>query len=477
VNPRRWRSLGLLALTQLIFTLDTTIVNPALPTIQREFSLSPGGLAWVVNGYTLMAGGFLIVGGRAADLLGRRRVFITGMLLFAVASAASGLAVNGRMLVCARFGQGLGEALAGPAALSLLVLLFPDLRERTKAIFIWGSISTLGSTLGLVISGIVISELSWRWIFLVNLPAVAVVLVLLPRWIGSAAAVRSGAIDITGALLITGGMTLLSDGLIESSEHAWTSLSVLLPVASAVGLLATFTLSQLRIRDPLVPLRFFRSRTRISGNVATVFAAASFLGVFFTMTLYLQDVLHYSALKTGLAWLPFVLTILGGLAASQWILERLGLRIGLGLSYTISAVCLFSLSAITTHPHYASRMLPALAVMGFTQGVNFPGLQNSALYRLDDRDAGLGSAIQSTAQQLGGSLGLALLVSVALRHTAALVAHGVAPTVAKTAGYSLTLKLSAGLTLLGAVAVVLLFEHGPLIRTDDHGAPAITEGR
>jgi EmrB/QacA subfamily drug resistance transporter len=453
-----------------MFTLDTTVVNPALPTIQRGLGFSPAGLVWVINGYTLVAGGFVIVGGRASDLFGRRRMFVAGTILFALASAASGLAQDPGMLVGARFAQGLGEAIAAPAAVSLIVVLFPDARERARAIYVWGSLSTLGSAFGLTLGGLIVTELGWRWVFLVNLPLAAVTIIGLPRFVGPSSKSPSRSIDLTGALLITGGLTLFVDGFLEAADHAWTSTAVLPPLLVGVALIAAFAASQTRIREPLVPLRFFRSRTRTSANIATIFAAGSFLGIFFSLTLYYQDVLHFSPLQTGFAWVPFSVTVLIGLALSQRILQRLGVRNGLALSYGISAICLLVMSGITTHSDYFTVVLPALAVMGITQGVNFPGLQNSALRGLSGSDAGVGSAVQSSAQSLGGSLGLAVLVSFSLRHAAALRASGIGAAVASTAGDALVLRLSALLTLLGAVAVALLVEHVPLIR-DDQPAP------
>src|ERR1700728_446084 len=235
-DPRRWRAMALLALVQFMFALDMTIVNPALPTIAKDLSLGTSGLTWVVSGYTLMAGGFLIAGGRAADFLGRQRMFVTGTIVFALASAASGLAQDSAMLITARFAQGLGEAIAAPARLSRVVLLFTDPRERAKAVGAWGGIAGLGATLGVVISGIIVSEISWRWIFLVNIPVAAVVVFIVPRMVAESRADGQRRIDFPGAVLVTGGLTLVVDGLLNASSHSWGSSTVLVALLAGAAL-------------------------------------------------------------------------------------------------------------------------------------------------------------------------------------------------------------------------------------------------
>jgi EmrB/QacA subfamily drug resistance transporter len=465
-DPRRWTALALLALVQFMLALDGTIVNVALPTIKDDLGFSAHGLAWVVNGYTLVAGGFLIVGGRIADIVGRRRMFVVGTAIFAVASAVAGLAQSPGMLVGARFVQGLGEALASPAALSLVVLLFADPIERAKAIGAWGGITGLGATLGVVISGVIVDALSWRWIFLVNLPVAAVVLFVLPRMVQESRKAGSRSLDLTGALLVTGGLVLVADGLLNASAHGWGSTAVVLPLGAGVGLLMAFALSQARFRDPLVPASFFRNRTRVTANLASIFGAAAFLGMFFSVTLYMQDVLHYSPLKAGLAWGPFGLALLAGIAASMKVFPRFGVKNGLIFSYTTAAVGLLLISRIGPHTDYLGTLLPGMLVMAFAQGISFPGVQTSGLHQLGAQDAGLGAAVQNTSIQIGGSLGLAVPVTVALRHTAARVGEHVAPLVAATDGYALAVKLSAGAMLAGAILVAVLFERVEYVAPD-----------
>jgi EmrB/QacA subfamily drug resistance transporter len=459
--------MALLALVQFMLVLDSTIVNVALPTIKTNLGFSAHGLAWVVNGYTLMAGGFLILGGRIADIVGRRRMFMLGTMLFAAASATAGLAQSPTMLVGARFAQGLGEALAAPAALALVVLLFPDAGERAKAIGAWGGITVIGATLGVVISGVIIDALSWRWIFLVNLPVAVIVLFVLPRMVKESRKAGSRELDVIGALLITSSLVLIADGLLNASTHGWGSTSVVVPLAVGVSLLIAFAITQLRFAHPLIPKTFFKNRTRVSANLVTIFAAGAFLGMFFTVTLYMQDVLHYSPLKAGLAWGPFGLALLVGIAASTQIFPRFGVRYGLIFSYTVSGIGLVLLSRIGPHADYLGVLLPGMLVMAFGQGISFPGVLTAGLHGLDAQDAGLGSAVQNTSQQLGGSLGLAVLVTIGLRHTASKLGDHAPALIAATDGYSLVLKLGAAAMFIGAILVAALFERVKFVSTEE----------
>jgi EmrB/QacA subfamily drug resistance transporter len=450
--------MALLALVQFMLTLDSTIVNVALPTIKTDLGFSTSGLAWVVNGYTLMAGGFLIVGGRIADVVGRKRMFIVGTAIFAVASATSGLAQSDTMMIISRFAQGLGGALATPAALSLVVLQFPNPGERAKAIGAWGGITVLGATLGVVLSGIIIDLLSWRWIFLVNIPVAAVVLFVLPTMVKESRKEGPRELDIVGALLITGSLVAIVDGLLNASTHGWGSSNVLVPIAIGVALMVAFVLTQITFRNPLVPRDFFKNRTRVAANLVTIFGAGAFLGMFFTVTLYMQDVLHYHPLKAGLAWGPFGLAVLVGIGASQQILPKFGIKAGLIFSYTVSGIGLVLLSRIGPHSHYYATLLPGMVLMAFGQGIAFPAVQTAGLHQLGPQDAGLGSAVQNAALQLGGSLGLAVLVTIGLRHTASKIVHHVPAIIASTDGYALALKLSAASMFIGALLAVALFE-------------------
>jgi EmrB/QacA subfamily drug resistance transporter len=469
-------AMSLLALAQFMLVLDSTIVNVALPTIKTDLGFSTQGLAWVVNGYTLMAGGFLIVGGRIADVFGRKRMFIIGTVLFAVASATSGLAQSDTMMIISRFAQGLGGALATPAALSLVVLLFSQPSERAKAIGAWGGISVIGATLGVVLSGIIIDLLSWRWIFLVNLPVAAIILFLLPGMVKESRKEGPRQFDLAGAVLITGSLVAIVDGLLNASTHGWGSSEVLVPLAIGAALMIGFVITQTTLRDPLVPRSFFKNRTRVTANLVTIFGGGAFLGMFFTVTLYMQDVLHYHPLKAGLAWGPFGLAVLVGIGASQKILPKFGIKASLVFSYLLSGIGLILMSRINDHSSYASVLLPGMLMMAFGQGISFPAVLNAGLHELGPQDAGLGSAVQNAALQLGGSLGLAVLVTIGLRHTATKLAAHVPVLVAATDGYALALKLSAAAMFAGAILGAVLFERVKFVRPEELALEAAEAG-
>ncbi len=362
------------------------------------------------------------------------------------------------MLIGARFAQGLGTAIATPAALALVVLLFTDPRERAKAIGIWAAITGLGATLGVILSGFIVDWLNWRWIFFVNIPVAVVVLLIVPRIVGESRMPGSRRVDIPGAVLITSSLTLVVYGLLNAGQNSWGSESVLIPLVLGGVLLVAFVVWQSLNRAPLIPRGFFSNRTRISANVATLFVGAAFFTFFFVLTLYMQDVLHYSALKTGLAWGPFGAMLFLGFGVAAKILPRFGVKYGLTAAMLCSALGIFLITGIRTNSFYASHLLPGMLVMAFGQAISFVGLQNSGVHGLDAHDAGVGGAVQNTAQQLGGALGLAVIVTFAIRHASSEVSQGVNAAVAATNGYLLALRLCAIVMAVGAVIALLAFE-------------------
>jgi EmrB/QacA subfamily drug resistance transporter len=455
---RRWIALAILGLVQGMLSIDTTVVNIALPSIQADLGFSSAGLAWVVNAYTLTAGGFLMLGGRLADLISRKRLFLIGVALFAGASLASGVAQNAATIVTARFAQGLGVAVASPAALALAVLMFPDHRERAKAIGIWGGIAGAGATFGVVIGGVVTSALNWRWIFLINLPIAAAVL-LSARLIPDQRPARKSRLELAGAVLITASLTLIIDGLLNASSRSWSSIQVSLPLAAGAVLLAAFVISQAVIPDPLVPLGFLRDRTRASANVATILAMAVFMAMFFLLTLYMQDVGHYSALKSGLAYLPFGIAMLAAIYLSLRLLPRVSIKYSLVAAFLLCAAGTLLLGQIGDHLQYASHVLPATIIYGFAQGIIMPGLRFASLHGASPAEAGLASGLQNTTLQVGGSLGLAVLVTIALRHATSLSHGGGSSLSATVDGYVLAFRIGAAVLLAGALLIMLAFQH------------------
>ena len=459
-DPRRWQALGLLALVQFMLVLDITVVTVALPRIQHDLSFSRPGLAWVVNGYVLMAGGLLLLGGRLADLFGRRRLFLIGVLVFGVASAASGAAVSSSMLVSSRFVQGTGEALAGPAALGMIPVLFPDPRERMKALGVWGGIAGLGGTLGSVISGALTGLASWRWIFFINLPVVAFALVMVPRVLSESRMARPGRrIDIPGAVTATGGLVAIVDGLLQAASHPWGSWPVLLPLAGGVALLLVMVAVEARSAEPLIPVRFFTNRTRVTSNLLSLALLAAFIGYVFLLTLYEQQVLGYSPLRTGLLFLPLGIGIGAGIGLSSVAMPRVGVKAVLAVAFLGSAAGLLIASYIHANSSYAGGILPGLIVFGVFSGMCYPGLINGALHQVTGQDSGLASGVQTAMQQVGSALGLATLVTLALRYAGDQIRHGVSPAVAQTHGYALSFRVGAAVLAAAAVLALLMLEH------------------
>jgi EmrB/QacA subfamily drug resistance transporter len=457
VDPRRWKALFVLALVQFMIIIDITVVNVALPSIQRALHFSGGGLAWVVDGYALMAGGLLLFGGRVGDLFGRRRLFLIGTALFAVASFTSGAAQNHTMLVMSRFAQGAGEALASPAALALVVLLFTDAKERTRALGIWSGLVGLGGTVGVLLSGLIVNFISWRWIFFVNVPIAVVAIALVPGLVSeSRAEATSRRVDFPGAVLVTGGVLALIDGFLAASHHSWGSAAVIWPLIVGIAAILALIVVESRTEEPLIPIRFFANRTRVSANLATAVMASGMFGMFFLLTLYLQQVLHYSPLKTGLAYAPFGLGLVGGIAVSTNILNRVGAKGVTTAALAIAGLGMLRLGGVTIDSSYAGEILPTILLLSFGMGAAFPALQIAALHQVSEEDAGLGSAVQNTVVQIGGSLGLAVLVTLALRRAASSIVAGSSAAVAATQGYALAFRGAAFAMFAAAVVAFLL---------------------
>jgi EmrB/QacA subfamily drug resistance transporter len=476
-DPRRWRALGVLALVQFMLVLDITVVTVALPRIQHDLSFSRPGLAWVVNGYVLMAGGFLLLGGRLADLFGRRRLFLIGVLVFGAASAACGAAVSSSMLVASRFVQGTGEALAGPAALGMIPVLFPDSRERMKALGVWGGIAGLGGTLGSVISGALTDLASWRWIFYINLPVVLFALVMVPRVLSESRMAREGRrMDVPGAVTATGGLVAIVDGLLQAASHPWGSWPVLLPLLGGVALLLVMVAVEARAPEPLIPVRFFTNRTRVTSNVLSLALLAAFIGYVFLLTLYQQQVLGYSPLRTGLQFVPLGVGIGAGIGLGTAAMPRVGVKPVLTIGLFGSAAGLLLASYIQPGSSYAGGILPGLTVFGVFSGICFPALINGALHQVTGQDSGLASGVQTAMQQVGSALGLATLVTIALRYADAQISRGVPPAVAQTQGYVLSFRVGAAVLAAAALLALILLEHvSATLRTPVAEIPADQE--
>ncbi|MET8685439.1 MFS transporter [Streptomyces sp. NPDC004732] len=445
----------MLCFVQFMLVLDDNVVSVALPSVRDELGFSAAGLTWVVNAYFLAFGGLLLLSGRAADLLGRRRVFLSGVALFGAASLACGLAQEPWQLVAGRFVQGAGAAMASPAALSMITILFPGSAERAKALGIWGGIAGLGGTAGLVISGALTGLASWRWVFLINLPVAVLALVLVPRLVDESRATRRARLDAPGAALGTGAVLSLVYGLLQAGESGWGAPAVAWPLFLACVLAVAFLAVESRTAEPLVPLSFLTFRTRAVANGATLLFSAALYAMAFLLMIHLQTVLGYGPLEAGLAYLPYCAGILTGMWGSSRAVIRLGARRTLVVSFLISAAGLLLLSGIAPGDDYASGVLPGMLVMSVGCGLSLPALTVTALTATTEENAGLGSAVVTSVQQIGGAVGLAVLVTLAARRSDAL-ADSTGPLHAATQGFSLALVVGAVLLLAGAALIATL---------------------
>ena len=439
------------------------VVNVALPTIKVDVGFSEQSLSWVLNAYTLIFGGFLLLGGRLADRLGRRRLFVAGIALFSGASLICGLSQSEAMLLVARGLQGLGGALVSPAALSIILTTFKEGTERNRALAVWGAIAGAGGAVGLLLGGVIVEVLSWRWVFFINVPIGAVVLALAPRIVPESRSEEAaeGGYDAEGAVTITLGTIALVFTLIRADSWGWTSGRTLAGFAIAVALLAAFVLIERRQRDPLIPLRIFSNRSLAASDTTMLVVAAALFGVFYFCTLYLQQVLGFSALKTGIAYLPLTLTLVGASALASRFVDRFTPKPVLVVGLLVSTVGFGLLTRIVGHGDYASHVLPAIILLGVGLGTSFVPITIAATNGVAGGDSGLASGLLNTTQQVGGSLGLAILSSVSTtRVTSSL--HGGSPlSMALTHGFKGAFIVAAVLCAVGVVVALVLLPRRP----------------
>jgi EmrB/QacA subfamily drug resistance transporter len=460
-ESNRWLVLVIVCLAQFMVVLDATIVNVALPSIQRGLHFSTADLQWVVNAYTLIFGGFLLLGGRAADLFGRRRLFILGVIVFAGASLLNGVATSSTMLIVGRGLQGLGGAMVSPAALSIITTTFAEGRDRTRALGVWSAIAGGGAAAGLLLGGILTDTLSWEWNFFVNVPVGAVALALALRFVPeSHADNRPDSIDIAGAVSVTGGLVTLVYAIVKAQAYGWTSGRTLGLGAVAFALLAVFALVERRSKAPLVRLGIFRNRPLTVSNVSMLLVVSGMFAMFFFAGLYLQEQLGYSPLKAGLAFLPVTAGIVAGAGVAQQGVRVLGVRLQSVIGISLAAIGLFLLSSLPAHGSYVSDLLPGLMAISIGMGMTFVPITLMATTGVGSDDAGLASGLLNTSQQVGGALGLAVLSTVATNHTTSILSGlGHAPsaadrTAALVSGY--TTGFTVGGILLASAAALLL---------------------
>jgi EmrB/QacA subfamily drug resistance transporter len=402
--------LAVILVCQLMVVLDATIVNVALPKIQTSLGFSTTSLSWVINAYALSFGGLLLLGARAGDLLGRRRTFIAGIALFTLASLAGGLATSAGWLLAARAVQGAGAALAAPSALALLTTMFSEGRERMRAIGYYTAVSIGGSAVGLVAGGILTEWASWRWVMFVNVP-IGLALIVTARAVLPETARSTGHFDLAGALTSTVGMAALVFGFVHAATSGWTQGTTLGSFAVGVALLTTFVRIELRARAPITPLRLFRDRGRVVAYISRLFLVAGMFGMFFFLTQFLQDVLGYSPLLTGLGFLPLTAALFVSSQTSARLIARVPGRFLMLVGYSLSAAGLLWVSHLSVHSGYLSVLGP-LVIVGIGNGLAFVPLTALALAGVEPRDAGAASGLINVTQQVGAALGLAVLVTV-----------------------------------------------------------------
>jgi EmrB/QacA subfamily drug resistance transporter len=472
--------LVLVCFAQFMVVLDATVVNVALPSIQADLGFEPSNLAWVINSYTLLFGGFLLLGGRAADLFGRRRLFVVGVSIFTLASLLDGLAQSPGQLIAFRALQGLGGALVSPAALSIVTTTFPEGPERTRALGVWGAIAGGGSAVGLILGGVLVEALSWPWVFIVNVPVGIVVAVLAYRVIPESRADNvPGGFDLLGAATVTGGLVALVYAVVEAGEQGWGSGSTLGFGAVALVLLSAFVLVERRHSEPLVRLGILRVRSLLASNLVMLLAIAGMFALFYFATIYMQEVLGYSPLESGLAFLPFTVGIVGGSVAAQSLIRRLGIRGTIIGGLLLAAIGLVLMARITVAGNYATELLPAMVLLAAGMGLVFVPVTVMATGGIDEADQGLASGLINTSQQFGGALGLAILSTLAASRTedrlaeagsAASRAQGLE---ALVSGYHLAFLVGAGLMIAAAVLTAVLVRREHVADIDPEQAVAV----
>ena len=449
-------ALAVIAVAQLMVVLDTAIVNIALPSIQRALHFTPTGLEWVVNAYALAFGGLLLLGGRAGDLFGRRRVFVAGVLLFTLGSLAGGFATSSTWLIAARVVQGMGGAIVAPTALALVAVTFPEGAARNRAFGVYAAVSGAGGALGLLLGGLITNYVSWRWVLFVNVP-IGIVLALAAPRVLAASEGRRGRLDLPGAVTVTAGISLLVYGLNKAAGSGWTSSVTLGPIAAALVLLATFIVIELRSAEPLMPLRIFANRNR-SGAYAVRFAiGATLSGFLFFGTQFLQNILGYSPLKAGLAFLPVTFGIVVGAQLTSRLIGRIGARMPMAIGSLAGALGLFGLSRLSDQSGYLSILAPTL-LLSFGMGLIFVSTTIVGVNGVNPRESGLSSALLNVGQQLGGSMGLAVLGTVAATITKndllnILPSHAVISQ-AVTAGYGSAYEIATAVAV-GALVIAI----------------------
>jgi EmrB/QacA subfamily drug resistance transporter len=460
---KRWFALALIVTAQFMVVLDVAIVNVALPSIKTDLNFTQENLQWVITAYSILFGGALLLGGRLADLLGRRRLFVAGILLFTVSSLLDGFAWSEGSLIAFRSLQGLGAALVSPAALSMLITLFREGRERNVALGIWGAVSGSGGAAGVLLGGALTSAFNWSWIFFINVPVGLLVLALSPVLLReSRADLNHRHFDSAGAASITGGLMVLVYAMTRATQHGWVTVETIGLLIAAAVLIVGFVVIELRSKAPLLPMRIFRLRSLTASNVSGLLLGGAIFAQFFLLTLYMQQVLHYSALKTGVAYIALTLTIIAFSGVAQALVTRLGVRRVLTTGMAVSAVGLVLYAQLPVDGHYFWNLFPAFLLSGIGLALAFVPMSIGALTGVSGADAGVASGLINTSQQIGGAIGVAVATTIATTLTANYV--GVHPGAnalsggALTHGFQAAFYVLAGIAVFGAIVAAVLTE-------------------
>jgi EmrB/QacA subfamily drug resistance transporter len=462
MTVHRWRAFAVLAVSFFMTIVDLTIVNVALPTIGSKLHFSESNLQWVVTAYGLTFGGFLLLGGRAADLLGRRRLLMVGLSVFTAASLACALATSDGFLIAMRGVQGLGAAIVLPAALSIVMGMFEEGADRNKALGIWGGIGAGGATVGLIAGGLLTRYVGWEYIFFLNVPVAAVALVLAPRLVPeSRLDTARRRYDPFGAVAVTGGLLLLVYAISKAPDVGWAATQTVAMLAAAVALLASFLVLETRVEAPLMPLTIFRLKTLAGANAVGLLLGGSFFGFIFIGTLYMQQVLGYSALQTGIAWLAASLTSVAFAGLSQMLVTRGSAKLVMAFGMALIGGGVLWATQVPVHGHFWTSLAGPFLVTGLGTAFAFIPVSIGGLAGVAEHEAGLASGLLNTSQQLGGAIGVAVASTVAASHFKTLVQDGAPTAAALTGGFQLALWVCGAIGLL-AVPITFL-----LIRRDE----------
>ena len=466
---RKWLALALISVVQFMVVLDIAIVNVALPSIQVDLGFSQENLQWVISAYALVFGGFLLLGGRAADLLGRRRIFLLGIVVFTLSSLLAGLAWSEASLIAARALQGLGAAIITPAALSILSVTFAEGRDRNIALGVWGAVGGFGAAAGVLLGGILTDALSWEWIFFVNIPVGVVAFALAPVLLTESRDARVKRFDVPGAVLVTGGLSLLVYAITEAGRDGWLAGQTLAFFATSLALLAAFVGWELRHPEPLMRFGILRTKTVTGANVSGFIMGTAMFSMFLMLTLYMQQVLGYSAMKTGVAYLAVAGTAILWSAVAAQLVTRVGVKPVLTVGMTMLTGGLVYFTQVSVGGTYLGDLLPGFLLIGVGIGFSFVPISIAALAGVQPAEAGLASGLINTSQQIGGALGIAALSTIATSQTSDAVASGAALDVALVDGF--TAAFLAGVIIAGIGIVAAL----TLIRKDElEQVPAAT---